>query len=205
MTTRDTTQTRLPHRRRIGRAGAGTVLLGALGLGLAACGGSPAPAAPSAGAASSPIVHETVTILTGGMVKKKGWPLFVPPKLTVPANSTVRITVYNYDDGAEPTTAANYLSVTGTVGGTETADGTSLSKVTADQVSHTFTIPALGLNAPIPVAPAPGKRSVTTFTFKVGKAGTYTWQCMTPCGGAPNGMGGAMATVGYMKGTLTVT
>ena len=44
---------------------------------------------------------------------------------------------------------------------------------------------------------------VTTFSFHSAAAGTYAWQCMDPCGSDPNGWGGAMATAGYMKVSLT--
>ena len=55
----------------------------------------------------------------------------------------------------------------------------------------------LGIN--IPIAPT----SRTTFTFHTtGKAGMYEWQCFDPCGSDPGGWGGAMATAGYMKGTV---
>jgi hypothetical protein len=65
-------------------------------------------------------------------------------------------------------------------------------------LSHTFTVAALGINVPIPPL------SVVTVTFKTGKAGTYTWNCLAPCGTGPGSMFGAMMTPGYMVGTLVV-
>ncbi|HUE61324.1 MAG TPA: hypothetical protein VMO88_17275 [Acidimicrobiales bacterium] len=56
------------------------------------------------------------------------------------------------------------------------------------------------LHLNVPIAP----KSRTTFTFQTGSAGTYDWQCMDPCGTDPAGWGGAMATTGYMRGTLTI-
>ncbi|NMM24591.1 MAG: hypothetical protein HHJ11_14075, partial [Phycicoccus sp.] len=52
-----------------------------------------------------------------------------------------------------------------------------------------------------------GGFSTTVFTFTVAKdkAGSYTWRCFTPCGGDPKGMGGSMATKGWMQGNVIVT
>jgi len=43
-----------------------------------------------------------------------------------------------------------------------------------------------------------------TFTLHTGKAGSYTFQCLDPCGTGSNGFEGPMVTRGYMIGTLTV-
>jgi len=59
-------------------------------------------------------------------------------------------------------------------------------------------------------APAP---NVIVFRFRTGAPGQYIWKCYDPCGsglagdgiGGQNNFGGAMATTGYMAGTLTVT
>ena len=42
-----------------------------------------------------------------------------------------------------------------------------------------------------------------TFSFRTGRAGTYTFECFAPCG-TGNGFNGPMASMAYMKGTLTV-
>ena len=68
----------------------------------------------------------------------------------------------------------------------------------ATDVSHTFTIAALGLN--VPVAP----QSVTTFRFHTGQRGSYEWRCVDPCGAGDAGWGGAMSAKGYMVGTVTL-
>ena len=70
-------------------------------------------------------------------------------------------------------------------------------------IAHTFSIPALGINVPLPKAPEGGVSTIV-FTFKVDKAGTYAWRCFTPCGGDPKGMGGSMATKGWMQGNVIV-
>jgi hypothetical protein len=68
------------------------------------------------------------------------------------------------------------------------------------QVSHTFSLAALGINVPI----APSAR--TTFTFHTGSPCACKWHCLVPCGTAPDGYGGPMAAAtGYMEGTLRVS
>lgn len=64
------------------------------------------------------------------------------------------------------------------------------------QVAHTFTIPALHLNVPIPGDVAPGASYVTvTFTFRTEAAGVYRWRCFAPCGKGPDGESGPMGEV----------
>ncbi len=184
---------------------------GALAAGgaLAACSsGSAKPVAATAAKPPAVTVHEAMVILTGGMVKQSGWPLFVPSDVTVPTGATVDVTIYNYDDGtaALPPSVAMYGKASGVTGLTEA--GQPVTSVSAADVSHTWTIPTLGLNVPIEAAPAanggPHKPMVVTFSFKAVKAGTYTWKCFAPCGDGTDGMGGAMATNGYMQGSFTV-
>jgi heme/copper-type cytochrome/quinol oxidase subunit 2 len=59
-------------------------------------------------------------------------------------------------------------------------------------ISHTFTIPDLQVNIPIP----PDTMVVFTYTFST--PGVYSYLCTTPCG---PGMG----LKGYMLGYITVT
>jgi hypothetical protein len=66
-----------------------------------------------------------------------------------------------------------------------------------DPMPHTWTAPSLGVNAPVP----PGSHdhpSVTHFTIRPTKAGTYVWFCATPCDPW------SMVHNGYMRGTVTV-
>ena len=72
------------------------------------------------------------------------------------------------------------------------------TSVDPNLVSHTFTIPSLNVNVPILAA------SRTTFSFYTGAAGTFEWHCQDPCGTGPAGWSGAMSTLGYMGGELTV-
>ena len=162
----------------------------------------PAPAA-------APPVHMSWVVATPDMLKSDVGPAYVPGNPTLPADASVTVTVTNFDDATALTAGTErYAVATGVVGAltvesidpaSPNAPGTTKSVLALDPykgVSHTFTIPSLGLN--VPIAP----KSRTTFTFHTGKAGTYQWQCFDPCGSDPNGWGGAMATAGYMKGSL---
>ena len=90
--------------------------------------------------------------------------------------------------------------------GVASADGTSYTSLNAQHVSHTFTIPQLQLNVPIPGDPVGDAAAVSvTFSFRTPpSAGTYYFQCFVPCGTGESGFNGPMATLGYMRGTLTV-
>ena len=67
-----------------------------------------------------------------------------------------------------------------------------------DPAPHTFTAPRLGLN--VVIRPGSGAHpSLTTFTFRAPKAGTYIWQCAAGCDPW------AMAHLGFMRGRVTVT
>ncbi|MCL4449634.1 MAG: hypothetical protein M1483_06285 [Actinobacteria bacterium] len=174
-----------------------------LGTTLAACSSSSTPLA-----SSKPVtVNLGTTILTGHMISHPGWPKFSPANFTVPNNSTVVLTITNYDDGTAP--LGNGSSYANVEGGTATVNGQPLTSLPVAQVSHTFTIPTLGLNVPIPAAAtvasgSPRQPTKVVFTFKVTKGGTFTWYCMAPCGTGPTGMGGPMTTKGYMTGSFTV-
>jgi hypothetical protein len=137
--------------------------------------------------------------------------------IKVPAHSTVRFTVLQYDTA---TGLRNPLwsQPRGTVGGIEQVDGKPFKVINPDLASHTFAIPELGVSVALPgvADDAPNQCSVTpctmaqahqtiTFTIRTGKPGHYRWQCFVPCGaGFPNGFGGPMQTVGWMDGYLTV-
>ncbi len=199
-----------PRSRRV-KIGSGAAVVAAVaGLALSACGSSK-PAASQSAPAAPPTVHTYLTLATGGMVHNKTGaaegPKFIPGDFTLPAGAKVVLTIYSYDDGSASFASASspYLKVTG---GTETVNGSPVTSVSNQDISHTLTIAALGLNIPIPVSPAHGSTEYTPevvqFTFTAPAAGTYTWQCFAPCGSGSAGLGGAMATDGYMKGTVTV-
>ncbi len=160
------------------------------------------------------------------------WVTYCPStSIKVPAYSTITVTIRQYDSS---TTLHNYwfARVSGTVGATMTVNGKTMRGVSPDALGHTFTIqtppgvkdqlfvnvPLSGVadNAPDAVTvnghqyPRP---NVIVFQFRTGAPGTYVWKCYDPCGNGlygdglygENNFGGAMATTGYMAGTLTVT
>lgn len=89
--------------------------------------------------------------------------------------------------------------------------------VNEDDMSHSFTLPQLGIDRLVPAARR-GKPSQVTFTFTPPRAGTYRWYSALPCdqdsGGWAMGMthSGPMGTGtrmepgvdGFMAGYLTV-
>ena len=169
-----------------------------------------APTAPTADTSTVPARPDFLymTILTGEMVGKPGWPLFVPANFTVPANAIVQAEIRCFDNGPAPI-AAGYNKVTGTADGRmvvipavtgdlQSVTGQYLSALDPSKVSHTFTIGRLTLNVPIPAL------STVRFTFKTGAPGSYPWQCMAACGTGSGGWQGTMATPGWMQGTMTV-
>ena len=196
------------------RAGRGRrwllVAAGALAAGGALTACSSNSSASNTTTAPPPVtVHVATVVMTGGMIKHSGWPIYQPSDFTVPKGATVDMTIYNYDDGtaALPSSMAIYSKATGVTNLTE--GGQPVTTVAASDVAHTFTVPQLGINVPFGVAPAPAANGekqplVVTFSFKATKAGTFTWKCMAPCGSGSDGMSGPMATMGYMEGNLTV-
>jgi hypothetical protein len=193
--------------RPLGTAGA-TALLA---LATVAAGTGAASAAPRASAAKAPVVHESLVVLSGDMVGNKDWPEFVDSaNIQWPAGTTVVLTIYSYDDGSTPLTKplSVYDAVMGTVGNSELVDGKKVSSVPNADIAHTFTVPSVGLNIPIPVAPTAKKGElrtpeVVTATFRVNKTGTFTWHCYAPCGTGSGGTQGSMAKNGWMTGNVT--
>ena len=155
--------------------------------------------------------HLYLTIATPAMLGNED-PAMIPANPQIPANSTVRVEIVNFDDATPMTAAlAQFAKVQGTVGGTITvapldtkdpnhasAQSTVSSLDLQSGVSHTFTIAKLGIN--VPVAP----KARTIFTIETGDGGTYLWRCNDPCGTGPGGWGGAMSADGFMMGKLTI-
>ena len=135
---------------------------------------------------------------------------------TVPANSIVHVTVYQYD--GDTGLRNPFLSqVQGTVGGTMTIDGKTVER---DQprrsLAHLRGAPARGVR---PAAGRPRRSQEPVriralrrrrpphdqFSFRTGAKGRYRWQCFVPCAaGFLYGFGGPMQTLGYMDGFLNV-
>jgi len=159
--------------------------------------------------------------------QQREWVSYCPSTtLEVPANSLITVVINNYD-GATTLVNNYFRQVQGTVGGIELVNNKPMSQVSADNISHTFTLQSmpetnnpLFLSVPIVGVPddAPNvvtiagdqypKPNVISFQFHTGPAGTYVWHCYDPCGEdrpAPYGFSGPMSTTGFMAGTLTVT
>jgi hypothetical protein len=171
-----------------------------------------APLPPTTGTAPA-ATRLDLTIVTGDMIGKTEYPAYVPSDFTLPAYSTVIVTITNFDDAtALPKGSESYATASGLVGGTFTVTPINLkdpngaagptktlSSLDPATVSHTFTLPGLGINVPI------AAHARETFTIRTGAPGTFAWRCMDPCGAGTAGWGTAMAaTRGYMEGTLTV-
>ncbi len=135
----------------------------------------------------------------------------------LPANTLVRVTIYNYDS-ASGLRNPFIAQATGTIGGTVTLDGKPTQVIDPDNASHVFAIPQIGLSVPLngvsssaknPCTQAPcslsNDHTTTTFTFRTPAKGLYRWQCFVPCAaGYIAGFGGPMQTVGYMDGFIKV-
>jgi len=156
--------------------------------------------------------HLYLTIVTPAMTGSQVGPAVLPSHATVPAFSEVTVTILNFDD-ATPLTGSytRYATATSIHGSVSSqpiqrtnpnavgpAPAQTNTAVDPNLVSHTFTIPSLNLNVPILAT------SRTTFSFYTGAAGTFEWHCQDPCGTGPSGWSGAMSTLGYMGGELTV-
>lgn len=134
---------------------------------------------------------------------------------TVPAHSTVHVTVYQYD-GDSGLRNPFMGKVRGTIGNTMSVNGKTLTVLNAENASHTFAIPQLHVIVPLkgvaddapnqcgyaPCSPS-NAHNVITFSFKVPGKGRYRWQCFVPCAaGWIYGFGGPMQTLGYMDGFI---
>jgi hypothetical protein len=135
----------------------------------------------------------------------------------LPANTLVRVTIYQYD--GQSGLRNSFLSqATGTVGGGFVLDGKPTQAIDPDTASHIFAIPQIGLAVPLegiadsaknPCNNAPCALSMDhhtiSFTFRTPGRGLYRWQCFVPCAaGFIQGFGGPMQTVGYMDGFIKV-
>jgi hypothetical protein len=135
----------------------------------------------------------------------------------IPAHTLVTMTIYQFDTATG--LRNNFLGqVRGTIGGTATYNGKTMSVLDPNEASHTFTVPDLGISVALPgvgmnaknqcsVAPCSLSEAHTTITFSFMSPGpgTYRWQCFVPCAaGFIYGNGGPMQTIGWMDGELEV-
>ncbi len=177
-----------------------------LGLGLSV---PSLPSSSGSGGGSSGVDYLYLTIAFN---PNNGMDQYFPANFTVPAHSTVVVTILNYDNGTNAVPAV-YAQVLGTVGGSaqvsvpSTGQVSTVTSVPIDRISHTFTVPTLGgssasgtpaVNVPIPASASMLDPVQVTFTLHVGASGSYTWMCMAPCDP------GSMTTPGLMTGTLVV-
>ncbi len=131
--------------------------------------------------------------------------------ISLPAHRLIELVIISYDTPTPP--PDQYSHVTGTVGGkmylingtsasmnTPQSWGAGVSSVPTDQISHTFTVPSLGINIPV----VGGDTAIAFLYFN--ETGTFTWQCETPCGfpDVNGGWSGAMVAPGWMAGEITV-
>ncbi len=187
--------------KRFAHAAAATAAMVLLGGALAsAAPRTPAHLLTSGRPAAARTYKVAADILTGAMDHKNA-PEYKPGNFTLPANALVTMTIKSYDDGPAP--ATGYTKIEGVVGGHIRVNGKSVKSVKANDITHTFTVTALGLNVPIPAAPKGGSVTVS-FQFRTGKAGTYTWQCYALCGNGDGGWGYPMTTSAMMRGTVKV-
>ena len=137
--------------------------------------------------------------------------------LTFPVNTLFKLTIVNYDDGNASLLDAQYATVQGTVNGTITYvnndnvnstyggngivlnGGQTVTSVPPDMIAHTFTIPSLHINIPVPVS------STVTAYLKITTTGSFQWMCETACGAGPAGTLAAMDTPGWMTGDVEVS
>ena len=132
---------------------------------------------------------------------------YVPSTLLrVPAHSIVTVTIRNFELDATPVpNDSPSLRVQGTIDDIAFVDSQPYSMVSRMHLAHTFTVPSLQLNVPIPGRSASGQDFVTvTFAFHTGNAGTLKWRCLAPCGDGADGLEGPMSDENYMRGTLFV-
>jgi len=116
--------------------------------------------------------------------------------ITVPAGVSVTFVITSIDTGVNQnftgTASTDFTIFNDSASGyiaLHYSKGQSVSKL---PVGHTFTIPSLNINIPIPAD------TLVTFTYTFSNPGVYQYLCETPCG---PGMG----LNGYMNGYVIVT
>ncbi len=135
--------------------------------------------------------------------------------ISLPSGKTIDLTIVNYDDGPA-TVDPLYANVTGTANdqvaifndtnvnstssgsGIAVAGGETVTAVPDSNIAHTFTILS-GSKVVVNVPITPSSTVQASFTLS---PGSYTWQCEAACGSGSSGWDGAMATAGWMTGTV---
>ena len=209
----------------------GVVLVGVLiGLYVAFLTNGPTPYRPAvAGSGSTKSVSltlETVAAVGPQLSPHENWVSYLVKEngvwhrstvWTLPANSAVHVTIYNFD-GDSGLRNPFLAQARGIVPGSFQVNGKPTTVIDPDDASHTFAIPQMGIIVPIlgvaddaknqcGYAPCPlsNAHNTISFTFHTGPKGHYRWQCFVPCAaGFVYGFGGPMQTVGYMDGYVDV-
>ncbi|HEV2519106.1 MAG TPA: hypothetical protein VGX00_00590 [Thermoplasmata archaeon] len=154
------------------------------------------PTEPSGAGGSAPSGPATFVNLTISVDPTSGWPEYAPANFSVPRGLVV-VTIIDNDSPMNWTGCP--CPVKGTLGGTELVNGTSAGVVPGQNIAHSFTIPAVGLQVF-----SPGL-SVVQFDLELDRTGQYLWYCIVPCGtGADPYNTAPMGVPGFMQGTLTV-
>ncbi|HEV2119440.1 MAG TPA: hypothetical protein VGS11_04975 [Candidatus Bathyarchaeia archaeon] len=138
-------------------------------------------------------------------------------KISLPAGRLIKLVIVNYDEGNASLVSPGFDSVSGTTNGTifvasnaninssqgapgiQVMGGQTVTSIPQSVLSHTFSIPDIGLNIPLPTS------STVVAYFKVDHAGNYLWYCKTGCGFGAGGLGGAMSTPGWMAGLVAAS
>jgi heme/copper-type cytochrome/quinol oxidase subunit 2 len=194
----------LTHSGFMGNNGNGNGFMRNNGNGNGMMGGQQSPV--NQGTLAPATTHLTIDIIMNQPGMQKDWPAFSPSNLVVPANSLITVTMRDHDLGNTAMLQNSpFTTVQGTVGTNATVDGREYASLAPDKIAHTFTIPQLNVNVPLPGDGMKSKDfNTVTFSFRTGAAGTYAFRCLDPCGTGPMGMMGPMQTQGYMMGTLVV-
>ena len=168
--------------------GAVAIVIVAALAGLAVANYAQGSGSPSPG----PITYLNLTIAVN---ETYGVPQYSPANFTV-HSGVVMVTITDHDVPASWEQCS--CEVSGTVGGTESLNGTPVSYVSPANVAHTFSIAPLDINVL-----SPGQ-SVVSFELSLSQTGSFRWLCLAPCGNGPGGWGFPMYTPGFMEGTMTV-
>lgn len=137
--------------------------------------------------------------------------------INLPANRLIKLVIVNYDDGNASLAIPSDNVVSGTINGTifvasndnvnssqgpsgiVLAGGVTQSTVPASEVAHTFTVPSINLNVPVPLS------STVVAYFTLASPGTFIWFCETECGCGLTGTQCAMSSPGWMTGNLVAS
>lgn len=115
--------------------------------------------------------------------------------ITVTAGTTIKFVVTSWDNAINQnysaTASTPFTAYNDTASGQVASSYSQGQSISAMQIGHTFSIPDLNVNIPIPPTTA------VVFSLTFSKPGIYEYTCDSPCG---PGMG----LTGYMQGYIIV-